>query len=157
MSRFAPAFFLSTVLAFGGGGAALGQTVADFDAALAKAPIIDAPPPVALSYCRVVMNYTFTSIPSGERSGIVVPLWAFSQGTDPEIARKRAICEEVRQQAVIQFDAGTGEEIVTPPKMTDTNANPPYNPEVYGPGAGLREPMPGERRSRRPAGIIPQQ
>lgn len=157
MSRFAPAFFLSTVLAFGGGGAALGQTVADFDAALAKAPIIDSPAPVALSYCRVVMNYTFTSIPSGERSGIVVPLWAFSQGTDPEIARKREICEQYRQQAVIQFDAGTGEEIVTPPKMTDTNANPPSNPEVFGPGAGLREPMPGESRSRRPAGILPQQ
>lgn len=151
MNRFAPAFLLSATLALGGGGAALGQTVADYEAGLTAAPVINAQPATAQLYCRPLLNYVFTSIPSNERSGIVVPLWAFDQGTNPEIADKRGVCEQIRQQAVIQFDAGTGEQIVTPPQMTDTNPNVTTNTPYYSdqPPAG----DPTQRRPRRPTGM----
>ena len=135
MARFAPAFALfgtlSVTLALGSGGAALGQTVADYRAALAGAPIAETQPGVAELYCRPLLNYLFTSIPEGERIGVVVPLVALGSGSDPAAARKREICAEVRRQGVIVFDAGSGEEIVTPPQMTDgSGASGPYYPDL---------------------------
>lgn len=131
MIRFAPAFCLTATLALGSGGAALGQTVADYEAALAKAPLLDAVSPggvpleAVVTYCRPVANYVYTSVPPGERSRIVVPFVAFDTGGDPAIQRKRELCETVRQMAVIQFDAGSGEEIVTPPQLIDTDPSRP--------------------------------
>ncbi|CAO3448060.1 hypothetical protein [Azospirillum argentinense] len=141
MIRFAPAFCLTVTLALGSGGAALGQTVADYEAALAKAPLntaaattpgaasasmaADTPSATDVLYCRPVSNYVYTSVPPGERSGIVVPFVAFDGPSDPATLRKRALCETVRQMAVIQFDAGTGEEIVTPPQLIDTDPSRP--------------------------------
>ncbi|TWA84989.1 hypothetical protein FBZ83_104260 [Azospirillum brasilense] len=141
MIRFAPAFCLTATLALGSGGAALGQTVADYEAALAKAPLntaaattpaaasasmaADTPSATDVLYCRPVSNYVYTSVPPGERSGIVVPFVAFDGPSDPETLRKRALCETVRQMAVIQFDSGSGEEIVTPPQLIDTDPSRP--------------------------------
>ncbi|CAO3415741.1 hypothetical protein [Azospirillum argentinense] len=137
MIRFAPAFCLTATLALGSGGAALGQTVADYEAALAKAPLntsavtmsaataADTPSATDVLYCRPVSNYVYTSVPPGERSGIVVPLVAFDGPSDPATLRKRALCETVRRMAVIQFDSGSGEEIVTPPQLIDTDPSRP--------------------------------
>ncbi|WP_353858609.1 hypothetical protein [Azospirillum formosense] len=144
MIRFASAFCLTATLALGGGGAALGQTVADYEAALAEAPLntaaaapattavpnaapmaADAPSATDVLYCRPVSNYVYTSVPPGERSGIVVPFVAFDGPSDPAILRKRALCETVRRMAVIQFDSGSGEEIVTPPQLIDTDPSRP--------------------------------
>lgn len=140
---FCPAFCVSAMLVLGGGGAALGQTVADYQAALAGAPITENQPLVAEAYCRPVLNYLFTSVPPGERYGVVLPLVALSAGGDPAEERKRVICEQVRRQAVIQFDAGSGEEIVTPPQTTDgSGASGPYYPDLPQMGTD-REPVPG--------------
>ncbi|MFC5359610.1 hypothetical protein [Azospirillum himalayense] len=141
MIRFAPAFCLTVTLALGSGGAALGQTVADYEAALAKAPlntaaagtptataaptVADVPSATDVLYCRPVSNYVYTSVPPGERSGIVVPLVAFDGPADPATLRKRDLCETVRRMAVIQFDSGSGEEIVTPPQLIDTDPSRP--------------------------------
>lgn len=132
MIRFAPAFCLTMTLALGSGGAALGQTVADYEAALAKAPLNEAagapsdmPSATDILYCRPVSNYVYTSVPPGERSGIVVPLVAFDGPADPATLRKRDLCETVRRMAVIQFDSGSGEEIVTPPQLIDTDPSRP--------------------------------
>ncbi|MBK3778094.1 hypothetical protein GAY31_28925 [Azospirillum brasilense] len=133
MIRFAPAFCLTVTLALGSGGAALGQTVADYEAALASAPLgeaaagtpSDAPSATDVLYCRPVSNYVYTSVPPGERSGIVVPLVAFDGPADPATLRKRDLCETVRRMAVIQFDSGSGEEIVTPPQLIDTDPSRP--------------------------------
>ncbi|QCO02985.1 hypothetical protein [Azospirillum argentinense] len=137
MIRFAPAFCLTATLALGSGGAALGQTVADYEAALAKAPLntaaatmsaataADTPSATDVLYCRPVSNYVYTSVPPGERSGIVVPFVAFDGPSDPATLRKRALCETVRRMAVIQFDSGSGEEIVTPPQLIDTDPSRP--------------------------------
>ncbi|MCR6630211.1 MAG: hypothetical protein NVV74_09280 [Magnetospirillum sp.] len=138
MIRFAPAFCLTVTLALGSGGAALGQTVADYEAALAKAPLASAPLGEAAAvapsdtpsatdvlYCRPVSNYVYTSVPPGERSGIVVPFVAFDGPSDPATLRKRDLCETVRRMAVIQFDSGSGEEIVTPPQLIDTDPSRP--------------------------------
>ncbi|MDW7557523.1 hypothetical protein D9623_13775 [Azospirillum brasilense] len=145
MIRFAPAFCLTVTLALGSGGAALGQTVADYEAALAKAPLntaaagaaaaspatasgtmsADVPSATDVLYCRPVSNYVYTSVPPGERSGIVVPFVAFDGPSDPETLRKRDLCETVRRMAVIQFDSGSGEEIVTPPQLIDTDPSRP--------------------------------
>ncbi|WP_448204492.1 hypothetical protein [Azospirillum sp. sgz302134] len=163
MPRFAPAFLLSLPLALplalGGAGGALGQTVADFDAALAAAPVIDAQPSAAESYCRPVLNYVFTSIPADERSGWVLPLVTLDGSADPAIVQKRTVCEKVRQSAVIQFDAGTGEPIVTPPKMSDVSrVNGPYDMGQPGVGGGpTAAPADGTQRrtGRRPAQAQP--
>ncbi|MDQ2105765.1 hypothetical protein [Azospirillum isscasi] len=135
MTRFAPAFCLTVTLALGSGGAALGQTVADYEAALAKAPLngaaaapgasAGAPADTDVAYCRPVANYVYTSVPPGERSGIVVPFVAFDGPSDPAVLRKRELCETVRRMAVIQFDSGSGEEIVTPPQLIDTDPSRP--------------------------------
>ncbi|OYD84354.1 hypothetical protein [Azospirillum brasilense] len=160
MIRFAPAFCLTVTLALGSGGAALGQTVADYEAALAKAPLASAPLASAplgeaaagapadvpsatdVLYCRPVSNYVYTSVPPGERSGIVVPLVAFDGPADPATLRKRALCETVRRMAVIQFDSGSGEEIVTPPQLIDTDPSRP----LY-----QNDPTPAPETRRAPA------
>lgn len=117
MARFAPAFVLSAALSFGAGGA-LGQTVADYEAAVAAAPVVGAPPAVAESYCRLIFNYVLTAIPGSERTTYALPFFAVRSGSDAN-AKASATCEELRRQPVIAFNAGTGEEIVTPPRLTD--------------------------------------
>ncbi len=131
MTRFAPAFCLTVTLALGSGGAALGQTVADYEAALALAPLNDAatatgaPSAIDVLYCRPVANYVFTTVPPGDRSRIVVPFVAFDRAGDPAILNKRDLCERVRRMAVIQFDSGSGEEIVTPPQLIESDPTRP--------------------------------
>ena len=131
MTRFAPAFCLTVTLALGSGGAALGQTVADYEAALALAPLNDAatatgaPSAIDVLYCRPVANYVFTTVPPGDRSRIVVPFVAFDWAGDPAILNKRDLCERVRRMAVIQFDSGSGEEIVTPPQLIESDPTRP--------------------------------
>jgi len=149
MARFAPVFApvlaVSVTLAVGGGGAALGQTVADYRTALDVAPIAEAQPLVSEAYCRPLLNYVFTSIPDGERIGVVLPLVALGSGSDPEIARKRELCKEVRRAGVIVFDAGSGEEIVTPPLANEgSGSSGPYYPDMPQMGRDP-DPVPGRR------------
>lgn len=154
---FCPAFCLSATLVLGGGGGALGQTVADFQAALARAPITQEQPLVSDAYCRLVLNYIFTSVAPGERYGVVLPLVALGAGGDPAVEQKRAICERLRRQAVIQFDAGTGEEIVTPPQTTDgSGSSGPYYPDLPQMGSD-RPPVPGSplQRQQRQQNVAP--
>ena len=131
MTRFAPAFCLTVTLALGSGGAALGQTVADYEAALALAPLNDAatatgaPSDIDVLYCRPVANYVYTTVPPGDRSRIVVPFVAFDLAGNPVILNKRHLCERVRRMAVIQFDSGSGEEIVTPPQLIESDPSRP--------------------------------
>lgn len=133
MIRFAPAFCLTVTLALGSGGAALGQTVADYETALTEAPLTVGETAAGVLtdtdvlYCRPVANYVYTSVPPGERSRIVVPFVAFDMGGDPAILRKRELCERVRRMAVIQFDSGSGEEIVTPPQLIETDPSRPVS------------------------------
>jgi len=103
------------------------------------------------------LNYVFTSIPDGERIGVVLPLVALGSGSDPEIARKREICQEVRRAGVIVFDAGSGEEIVTPPLANEgSGSSGPYYPDMPQMGRDPAlgdDPAPVQRRvpGRRPA------
>jgi hypothetical protein len=100
---------------------ALAQTVTDYEAALEAAPIADTPAQTDAAFCRALYNYVFTSIPEDLRVNIALPLYSIEGSTSAEVERKRTICEEARRQSVIRFNAGTGEEIVTPPLL---NENP---------------------------------
>ncbi len=113
MARFTTLLSVSLPLALLAGGA-LGQTVADYDAALAAAPITDSTSVVSVAHCRTLTNYVFTSMPGDGRSDWVLPLYTINGSDAPGIADKRAACQEVRKQAMIAFDGGTGEQIVTP-------------------------------------------
>lgn len=149
MARFTTLLSVSLPLALLAGGA-LGQTVADYDAALAAAPVTDAVSPDSVAYCRPLTNYVFTAIPGGERSGLVLPLYTFNGSDGPGIADKRAACKEVRRQALIAFDGGTGQQIVTPAEAMEgpTDRGPYYKeltPDTPIPNTGRatpRQPMP---------------
>lgn len=149
MARFTRILTMSLPLALMAGGA-LGQTVADYEAALAAAPITDAASAVSVAHCRTLTNYVFTSIPANERSNWVLPLYTTSGSVGPGIADKRAACAEVRKQGLIAFDGGTGEEIVTPAEALrgPTDQGPYYkepSPDMPVPQTGRatpRQPMP---------------
>lgn len=149
MARFTTVLSVSLPLALLAGGA-LGQTVADYDAALAAAPITDSTSVVSVAHCRTLTNYVFTSIPGGDRSSWVLPLYTIGGSDGPGIADKRAACAEVRKQALIAFDGGTGEQIVTPAEAMQgpTDKGPYYKeptPDMPVPHTGRatpRQPMP---------------
>ncbi|MCG5239348.1 hypothetical protein [Azospirillum doebereinerae] len=147
MARFTTLLSVSLPLALLAGGA-LGQTVADYEAALAAAPVSDAISADSVAYCRPLTNYVFTSIPGGERSGLVLPLYTFNGADGPGIADKRAACGEVRKQALIAFDGGTGQQIVTPAEAMEgpTDRGPYYKD----PAADFQAPHTGRATPRQP-------
>lgn len=150
MARLFPAFCVSFTIALGGAGAALGQTVADYKEALAKVPA--AGTPAGVTGCRVLENYVYTSIPEGRRFDWVLPVVSLDGKTDPAIAQTREACETLRRASVIRFDAGTGEEIVTPPQTNDLDPAP--SPEILNDPA-LRMPRRGRAMGTMPGGAVP--
>lgn len=123
VARFIPGLTMSLALAAGvlgadvlGAGAAQAQTVGDYTAAMAAAPITDPAAEASAAYCRPLTNYVYTSIPDNQRSSWVLPLVTLDGTQSAETSAKRDACLKVRQQALIAFDAGTGEQIVTRPR-----------------------------------------
>ncbi len=152
VARFIPGLTMSLALAAGIAGASpvQAQTVGDYGAAIAAAPITDAVAEPSVAYCQPLTNYVYTSIPSDQRSSWVLPLVALDGTQSPELAAKREACLKVRQQALIAFDAGTGEQIVTPAEAMEgpTDRGPYYkevSPDTPVPHTGRatpRQPMP---------------
>lgn len=133
VARFISGTALSLALAAGvlGAGAAQAQTVGDYTAAMAAAPITDPAAEASAAYCRPLTNYVFTSIPDNQRSSWVLPLVTLDGTQSAETSAKRDACLKVRQQALIAFDAGTGEQIVTPAEaMEGPTDRGPYYKEV---------------------------
>ncbi|CBS85617.1 hypothetical protein [Azospirillum lipoferum] len=131
-------------------GGAQAQTVGDYTAAIAAAPIVDAAAEASAAYCRPLANYVYTSIPADQRADWVLPLVTLDGSQSAEMAAKREACLKVRQQALIAFDAGTGEQIVTPAEAMEgpTDRGPYYkevSPDTPVPHTGRatpRQPMP---------------
>ncbi|CAO3442162.1 hypothetical protein [Azospirillum largimobile] len=155
VARFIPGPALSLALAAGisavsAAGGAQAQTVGDYGAAIAAAPITDAAAETSVAYCQPLTNYVYTSIPADQRSNWVLPLVALDGSQSAEMAAKREACLKVRQQALIAFDAGTGEQIVTPAEAMEgpTDRGPYYkevSPDTPVPQTGRatpRQPMP---------------
>jgi len=133
VARFISGPALSLALAAGvmGAGAAQAQTVGDYTAAMAAAPITDPAAEASAAYCRPLTNYVYTSIPDNQRSSWVLPLVTLDGAQTAETSAKRDACLKVRQQALIAFDAGTGEQIVTPAEaMEGPTDRGPYYKEV---------------------------
>lgn len=136
VARFISGPALSLALAAGIAGAlaaggAQAQTVGDYTAAMAAAPITDAVAAPSVAYCQTLTNYVFTSIPDNQRASWVLPLVTLDGTQTAETAAKREACMKVRQQALIAFDAGTGEQIVTPAEaMEGPTDRGPYYKEV---------------------------
>jgi len=136
VARFISGPALSLALAAGIAGAlaaggAQAQTVGDYTAAMAAAPITDAVAAPSVAYCQTLTNYVFTSIPNNQRASWVLPLVTLDGTQTAETAAKREACMKVRQQALIAFDAGTGEQIVTPAEaMEGPTDRGPYYKEV---------------------------
>lgn len=152
VARFIPGLTMSLALAAGvlGAGAAQAQTVGDYTAAMAAAPITDPAAEASAAYCRPLTNYVYTSIPDNQRSSWVLPLVTLDGTQSAETSAKRDACLKVRQQALIAFDAGTGEQIVTPAEAMEgpTDRGPYYkepSPDAPIPHTGRatpRQPMP---------------
>ncbi|HYF85749.1 hypothetical protein [Azospirillum sp.] len=155
VARFIPGLTMSLALAAGlatvsAAGGAQAQTVGDYGAAIAAAPITDAAAETSVAYCQPLTNYVYTSIPADQRSNWVLPLVALDGSQSAEMAAKREACLKVRQQALIAFDAGTGEQIVTPAEAMEgpTDRGPYYkevSPDTPVPQTGRatpRQPMP---------------
>lgn len=99
---------------------ALGQTVADYRESLHAAPILEAPADTAAAYCRPLQNFVYVSIPTWElKQPWLMAVLPFEGTPDPEIAKKRETCLDHRNLSIIQFDDGSGQEIVTPPSLDD--------------------------------------
>lgn len=156
VARFIPGLTMSLALAAGvlgadvlGVGAAQAQTVGDYTAAMAAAPITDPAAEASAAYCRPLTNYVYTSIPDNQRSSWVLPLVTLDGTQSAETSAKRDACLKVRQQALIAFDAGTGEQIVTPAEAMEgpTDRGPYYkepSPDAPVPHTGRvtpRQPM----------------
>lgn len=157
MARRAATLALSVLAAALGavasGGAALGQTVADFEDALAKAPISDAKAAVSAAHCRPLMNYVYTSMPGEGRVAWTLPLYTIDGAANADLTAKRGICGEVRAQAVIAFDGGTGEPILTPAQaLENRDTNQPYyrEPPPTGPGGEVIVPRTGRATPQNP-------
>lgn len=155
VARFIPGPALSLALAAGiaglaAAGAAQAQTVGDYTAAIAAAPITDAVAAPSVAYCQTLTNYVYTSIPDNQRASWVLPLVTLDGSQSAELTAKREACLKVRQQALIAFDAGTGEQIVTPAEAMEgpTDRGPYYkevSPDTPVPHTGRatpRQPMP---------------
>lgn len=133
VARFIPGLTMSLALAAGlaAAGSAQAQTVGDYTAAMAAAPITDPAAEASAAYCRPLTNYVYTSIPADQRANWVLPLVTLDGSQSAELAAKRDACLKVRQQALIAFDAGTGEQIVTPAEaMEGPTDRGPYYKEV---------------------------
>ncbi|PWC33533.1 hypothetical protein [Azospirillum sp. TSO35-2] len=149
VARIIPCLSMSLPLALAAG-LAHGQTVGDYRAAIAAAPVTDAVAEASVAHCQPLTNYVFTSIPDDRRSGWVLPLVTLSGSQTAEIAAKRDACAQVRKQPLIAFDAGTGEQIVTPAEamQLETDSSPYYKePPADAPiprtgRATPRQPMP---------------
>lgn len=153
MARLAATLALSALAAFASGGAALGQTVADYEDALAKAPITDAQTAVSAAHCRPLMNYVFTSIPGEGRVAWTLPLYAVNGSGTADLTAKRGVCGDVRNQAMIAFDGGTGEPILTPAQaLENRDVNQPYYRETppTGPGGEVIVPRTGRATPQNP-------
>lgn len=101
----------------------MGQTVADYNAALAAAQVAGVPEAVATQNCRPLSNYTALSLPSWERKGPwLMALWPFDGAPAGDEAAKRERCRAVLAEPVIAFNPNSAEEIVTPPTMDDPDA-----------------------------------
>ena len=155
VARFIPGLTMSLALAAGiagvsGAGSAQAQTVGDYTAAIAAAPIVDATAEASIAYCRPLTNYVYTSIPADQRANWVLPLVTLDGSQSAEMAAKRDACLKVRQLPLIAFDAGTGEQIVTPAEAMEgpTDRGPYYkevSPDTPVPRTGRatpRQPMP---------------
>ncbi len=117
MMRFASAATLALAAAVLAPASASAQTIPDYQAAIRAIP--DAPPIAVTQACLPLQNYVLTSFAPGEEKGAW--LWSLLSFTpyssDPALVVKRQDCETVRQQAVISFNQGRAEEIVTPPEL----------------------------------------
>ncbi|HYH19379.1 MAG TPA: hypothetical protein VD995_12250 [Azospirillum sp.] len=123
MNRFAPAATLALAALLIAPAQGMGQTVADYNAALAAAQVTGVPEVVASQNCRPLSNYTAVSLPSWERkSPWLMALWPFDYAANPEEATKRERCRAVLTEPVIAFNPSSAEEIVTPPTMDDPEA-----------------------------------
>ncbi|WP_158284014.1 hypothetical protein [Azospirillum sp. TSO22-1] len=119
MMRFAPAATLAIAVAFLAGPVSA-QTVPDYEAALAAVP--GSPAAAVASACRPLQNYVVTAMEPGERKGPWLLSWLpFTPWADDTAAGARRDCTSVREVGVIAFNAGSSEEIVTPPKLDDTD------------------------------------
>lgn len=154
-ARIIPGLTMSLALGAGIAGAlvaggAQAQTVGDYTAAIAAAPITDASAEASVAYCQPLTNYVYTSIPADQQANWVLPLVTLYGAQSAEMAAKREACLKVRQQALIAFDAGTGEQIVTPAEAMEgpTDRGPYYkevSPDTPVPHTGRatpRQPMP---------------
>ena len=155
VARFIPGLTMSLALGAGLAGAlaaggAQAQTVGDYAAGLAAAPITNALTETSIVYCQPLANYVYTSIPANEQAKWVLPLVALTGTESPEMAAKRETCLKVRDLPLIAFDAGTGEQIVTPAEAMEspTDRGPYYkevSPDTPVPRTGRatpRQPMP---------------
>lgn len=119
MMRFVPAATLAVAVAFLAGPVSA-QTVPDYEAALAAVP--GAPPSAVASACLPLQNYVFTTMEPGERKGPwLLALLPFTPWAADTASGARRDCAAVRGNAVIAFNQGSAEEIVTPPKLDDTD------------------------------------
>ncbi len=136
MMRFAPAATLAIAVAFLAGPVSA-QTVPDYEAALAAVP--GSPPPAVASACLPLQNYVFTAMEPGERKGPwLLSLLPFTPWAGDAATAARRDCASVREAGVIAFNAGSAEEIVTPPMLEDTDALVrPADP------ATMTQPLPG--------------
>lgn len=137
MNRFAPAATLALAALLIAPAQGMGQTVADYNAALAATQVAGVADAAASQNCRPLSNYTALSMPSWERKGPwLMALWPFDGAADADEAAKRERCRAVRSEPVIAFNPNSAEEIVTPPTMDDpeamfrtpTDAPPPAAP-----------------------------
>jgi len=123
MNRFAPAATLALAALLIAPAQGMGQTVADYNAALAAAQVAGIPEAAASQNCRPLSNYTALSLPSWERKGPwLLSLWPFDGAPNADEAAKRERCRAVLTEPVIAFNPNSAEEIVTPPTMDDPEA-----------------------------------
>lgn len=120
MIRLPLATVSALLVALAAGAPALGQTVADYRDAIRTAPILEVPQPTAEAHCRPLENFVAVSMPEWTlKMPWLLGIFPIEGAPDPDVAAKREACLQYRQQAVIQFDDGSGQEIVTPPGMED--------------------------------------
>ncbi|AWK87602.1 hypothetical protein [Azospirillum thermophilum] len=156
MRRLVATLALSSGLACAAAGGALGQTVADYEAALSAAQIASPASAADVSRCLPLVNYVFTSIPDEGRVAVTLPLIALDGSAVPGKEEKREVCAAVRKQAVISFDSGNGEEIVTPAKALDPrDARGPYyrDPSLSGPSGDVLAPRMNRNRTQVPGAV----
>lgn len=134
MMRIAPAATLAVAVAFLAGPVSA-QTVPDYETALAAVP--GSPPPAVAAACRPLQNYVATAMEPGGRKAPWLYSWlSFTPFASDPVATARHDCVASRETAVITFNAGSAEEIVTPPKLDDTDVLVrPVDPAL--------QPMPG--------------